>query len=130
MIISPLYVSLPRKRSAGKRIPLNLNVYRNTHYRALNDMKKAYKETVREQIQEIIKVTWPVKLQYRYFLARRADVGNFHSVVEKFFLDALVELGRLPDDDVRYVVGGNYMFAGYDRVKPRCEITLLENYQD
>ena len=93
-------------------------------------MKKAYKETVRTQIQGILKVTWPVKVQYRYYLQRKADVGNFHAIVEKFFLDSLVELGRLPADDVQYVIGANYTFAGYDPKNPRCEITFLENYME
>lgn len=129
MIVSPLSITLPRKRSAGKRIQLNLNVYRNLHHQSSNKAKQQYKEEMRGQIQEIVKITWPVKIRYRYFMASKGDVANVHAVVDKFFLDALVELGRLPDDNVQFVVGADYMFAGIDRGNPRCEIEILENYQ-
>jgi len=89
----------------------------------------AYLREMRDQIQAIKCVTWPVKIVFRYYLKRRSDVGNVNSVVEKFFLDSLVTLGRIPDDDINYVLGGNYPFAGYDTKNPRCEITILENYQ-
>lgn len=129
MIVSPLYITLPRKKSAGKRIALNLNCYRNLHHHINNQVKSMYKEAMREQIQELVKVVWPVKISYRYFLRQKSDIGNVHSVVEKFFCDALVELGRIPDDNVQYIVGGTYLFAGYDRGNPRCEIEIMENYQ-
>ena len=60
MIVSPLSITLPRKRSAGKRIQLNLNVYRNLHHQNSNQAKQQYKEEMRGQIQEIVKITWPV----------------------------------------------------------------------
>jgi hypothetical protein len=83
---------------------------------------------VQGQIQQIITITWPVKLRCKYYLKREADIGNIHSVVEKFFLDSLVTLGRLPDDGPRYVVGATYEFAGYDTKRPRCEIEIMEGY--
>jgi len=129
LITSPIYITLPRKKSAGKRIALNLNSYRNLHHHISNQAKVQYKEEMREQIQEIIKIVWPVKIKYRYYLKVKSDVANIHAVVDKFFCDALVELGRLPDDNITYIVGASYMFAGYDRKNPRAEIEILENYQ-
>ena len=126
-IISPLYVTLPRKGSAGKRVPLNLNWYRNAHYQTLNQAKVTYKKLIGPQIREITGISWPVKLSIKYYIKRRCDVGNIHSVLEKFFLDALVVMGRLPDDDINYVVGASYRFAGYDSKNPRAEIEILEN---
>lgn len=129
MIVSPLSITLPRKRIAGKRIQLNLNVYRNLHHQSNNQVKRQYKEEMREKIQEIIKLTWPIKIKYRYFFRVDCDVANFHAIVDKYFCDALVELGRIPDDSVKYIVGASYMFAGFDQKNPRCEIEILENYQ-
>lgn len=128
MIISPIYIKLPRKRTADKRISLNLNWYRNVHFQVSNEVKRQYLDEIREQIQQIITVKWPVKLRCKYYLKRKADVGNIHSVVEKFFLDAMVELHRLPDDGPSYVVGADYEFAGFDQKNPRCEIEILEGY--
>jgi hypothetical protein len=129
MIISPIYMKLPRKKSADKRISLNMNWYRNAHHHINNEVKSLYKEEMRKQIQQIVKLVWPVKIKYRYFLKVKSDVANVHAVVDKFFCDALVELGRIPDDNIQYVVGASYVFAGYDRKYPRCEIEILENYQ-
>lgn len=129
IITSPLYITLPRKKSAGKRVSLNLNYFRNAKHFELNALKIAYTETMREQIQSIIKVKWPIKLRCRYYLQRKSDIGNWHSIVEKFFCDALVQFGRIPDDNVQYIIGGNYHFAGYDPKNPRCEIELMENCQ-
>lgn len=128
VLISPIYLELPRKRSAGKRISLNLNWYRNAHFQTNNEVKIQYRALMKEQIQQIVSISWPIKPAYRYFLSRRCDIGNVHSVVEKYFLDALVELGRLPDDGPKYVVGANYEFAGFDVKNPRCEIEIMEGY--
>jgi len=81
VLVSPLYVNLPRKKSAGKRISLNLNWFRNAHFRQINEAKKTYQQEMQPQIQEILKVNWPVKLRCKYYLERDADVGNFHSIV-------------------------------------------------
>lgn len=129
MIVSPIYLELPRKKSANKKIALNMNSYRNMHYHISNQCKAHYKEIMREQIQAITRLTWPVKIKYNYYLKIKSDVSNIHAVVDKYFCDALVELGRLPDDNINYIVGASYMFAGYDRKNPRCEIEILENYQ-
>lgn len=129
VIISPLSVTLPRKRSIGRRIYLNLNWYRNAHYQINNAAKSQYKLELLPQLAKARKLQWPVKINYRYFLRQKCDVSNVHAVVEKYFLDVLVELGKLPDDSIQYVVGASYIAAGIDRKNPRAEIEILENYQ-
>ena len=125
-LTSPIYLTLDRKRSAGKRIPLNLNWYRNAHFQISNKAKIQYKQEMAEQIQSIVSIRWPVTIEYEYWLKVKSDIGNVHSVVEKFFQDALVCLGRIPDDNVSYITGANYRFMGFDRKNPRCEITIIE----
>jgi hypothetical protein len=56
---------------------------------------------------------------------RRFDVGNICSVHEKFFEDALVELGKLPDDSTEYIPLVMYVGCGVDKVSPRVEIEVL-----
>lgn len=129
IIISPLSVTLPRKRSAGKRIYLNMNWYRNVYFQTNNAAKAQYKLELLPQLAGARKLQWPVKINYRYFLRQKCDVANVHAVVEKFFLDVLVELGKLPDDSIQYVVGSCYIAAGIDRRNPRAEIEIIENYQ-
>lgn len=57
---------------------------------------------------------------------RLCDVANVCSVVDKFFLDALVESGKLPDDNYQYVPKVTYEFGGYDKGNPRIEIIIEE----
>lgn len=129
MIVSPLSVTLHRRKSAGRKINLNLNWYRNVHFQINNQAKLEYKTMMMPQLSRIARLTWPVKIRYRYYVRQKCDVGNIHAVVEKFFLDVLVAMGKLPDDNIHYVVGASYVVAGVDRKNPRAEIEILENYQ-
>lgn len=130
IIVSPLHVTLPRKSSAGKRISLNLNTYRNLHFQISNKAKVAYKQAMLPQICRLHRLQWPVKIRYRYFMRQDGDVANIHAIVDKFFLDALVELGKLPDDSIKFVVGASYTAVGIDRKNPRCEIEIMEGYTE
>ena len=112
----------------GKKNHLNLNTYRNLHFQSLNNGKKKFKNLIKEDALKLPVFNNPVKLEYLYFLRdkRLVDVGNIHSVVEKYFLDALVELGRIEDDNYQYVIGASYYFGGIDKDNPRCEVTIKE----
>ena len=129
MIISPLSVTLPRKKSSGRRVYLNLNWYRNVHFQINNQAKVQYKAAMMPQLAKLARLTCPVKIKYRYFLRQKCDVGNIHAVIEKYFLDVLVAMGKLPDDNIQYVIGGEYTCAGIDRKNPRAEIEIIENFQ-
>lgn len=41
-------------------------------------------------------------------------------------MDALVELGRIPNDSRRYIKGITHLFPEPDKDNPRIEITLTE----
>lgn len=70
------------------------------------------------------------KIQIRFTIypktRRKFDVGNIGSVTEKFFADALVELGKLPDDNYEYLSGVLYQFGEVDKNNPRIEIEIYE----
>lgn len=57
---------------------------------------------------------------------RLCDVSNVCTVHDKFFCDALVELGRLPDDNYTFIPGIKYLFGEVDKVNPRVEIMIKE----
>lgn len=126
----PVIVVLPRKRVADLVFRLNLNTYRVTHYHTLDDAKKTYKEIVAAELadngwfQHREKLTGPVRFRLVLYPARKCDVANVCSIVEKFAADALVEIGVLAGDDCEVVVGESYEFGGYDRKNPRCELTI------
>ena len=126
-IISPLFVTLPRKTVKDKRIALNMNTYRNLHHRISNDAKKAYSEALREQL-EGLSIQTPVEVTYKVFKAskRRLDKMNVISVVSKFLLDSITEYGCWEDDNDHYVKTETILPTELDRDNPRVEINIKE----
>lgn len=126
-IISPLFITLPRKTVKDKRIALNMNTYRNLHHRISNDAKKAYSEALREQL-EGLSIQTPVEVTYKVYKGskRRLDKMNVVSVVSKFLLDSITEYGCWEDDNDDYVKKEIIMPTELDRENPRVEIIIKE----
>ena len=126
-IISPLFVTLPRKTVKDKRIALNMNTYRNLHHRISNDAKKAYSEALREQLEDL-SIQTPVEVTYKVYKAskRRLDKMNVISVVSKFLLDSITEYGCWEDDNDDYVKTETILPTELDRENPRVEVIIKE----
>jgi Holliday junction resolvase RusA-like endonuclease len=126
-IISPLFVTLPRKTVKDKRIALNMNTYRNLHHRISNDAKKAYSEALREQLKDLF-IQTPVEVTYKVYKAskRRLDKMNVISVVSKFLLDSITDYGCWEDDNDDYVKTETILPTELDRENPRVEIIIKE----
>ena len=107
----PIYLQL------GKRISLNLNWYRNAHYRILNYTKRQYQPVS----GEVFKAD---KIRVNYTLVwnnnRRTDFMNWIAVADKYFLDWLVSMRCIPDDDLKH----------YDSCTVACRVdrTVKESY--
>lgn len=123
LLFAPLMVA----RNKTKNVGLNLNIYRNAHFQVLNDIKRKYKAIIEPQIQNLPEFG-AVRLTYILYpkTKRLCDISNVLSVHDKFFCDALVELGKLPDDDYRYLKNVNYRFGEIDKDNPRVEIIIEE----
>ena len=69
-----------------------------------------------------------IEITYRLFpkTRRLCDVNNVCSAVDKWFSDALVELGKLPDDNYLHLPRVISEFGGVDKLRPRVEITIKE----
>lgn len=105
---------------------LNLNQYRNTHFRTLNTVKINYKECMRSQIATGPKYNRIVCIYTVYPANKRLfDIGNVCCIHQKFFEDALVELGKLPDDNYNYIPLTIYAFGGIDPVNPRVDVETV-----
>lgn len=122
-IVSPLRVA----QSKSKDFILNMNVYRNAHYRTLHSTKKEYESVMENQIRfkvpdsmTKISVTYVVYPQTR----RKCDLMNVVSIHSKYFLDTLVKLGKLPDDSYDHVIKESTAFGYVDKDNPRVEIIL------
>lgn len=100
LIKSPLYIDLPRVRTKYKRVYLNMNSYGNTNTFTNNEVKKAYLEMIREQLEGVVLET-PIEVCYRVYKPskRRLDKMNVVSVVSKYLMDALTTIGCIEDDN-------------------------------
>lgn len=68
----------------------------------------------------------PVCVSFRWFERDlKRDPDNV-CVGAKFALDALVELGRIPDDSRRWVKGISHDFPDPDKKNPRIEVEITE----
>ena len=112
--------------SKNKKFILNLNNYRNAHYRILSASKKIYTEDLLERIKDLPKFSDVVSLEYVYYAKskRRLDVSNPCSIIDKFTCDALVKAEIIEDDSSKQIKKVSYIFGGVDKNNPRCELTI------
>ena len=106
---------------------LTLNWYRNAHYRTNNNAKKRFKKLVAPQLLELDALTGKLRIDYIYYAKRKGtDLDNFTSTAKKYFQDALVELGIIPDDNCGVIVDTREKYAGIDKENPRIEVVIYE----
>ena len=106
---------------------LNLNQYRNTHFRTLNTVKINYKLAMSEQINRSPSYNRVACIYTVYPPNKRLfDIGNVCCIHQKFFEDALVELSKLPDDNYNYIPTVIYQFGGIDANNPRVDVEVIE----
>jgi len=114
----------------NKKFILNLNNYRNAHYRILSNAKKIYADNLVARISHP-KYEEPVVLTYTYYAKsrRRLDVSNPCSIIDKFTCDALVKAGVLEDDSSKQIKKVIYKYGGIDKDNPRCELEIAASQQ-
>ncbi len=122
-IILPIYYTQILKTKPKRTILIGLNWYRNAHWMLSNKIKSHYHDLIKEQIGgnkfEKIKVCYNV-----YVRRSGTDGPNVRSILEKFFLDGLVEAGAIPGDDVKHVVEDSSAYF-IDSENPRIEIEII-----
>jgi len=119
LIKLPLFVPINK---SGKKYYLNLNKYRNTHYQTLNKAKVVFKEIVQNDINKLPSLD-VIEINYLLFTGtkRLCDISNICSIVDKFFSDALVECGKLEDDNYLFLPKVSFEFGSIDKDDPRVE---------
>lgn len=112
--------------SKNKKFILNLNNYRNAHYRILSSAKRIYTENLIPRLKDFKSFDKPVSLKYTYYAKsnRRLDISNPCSIIDKFTCDALVKAGIIEDDSFIQVVEVFYKFGGVEKDNPRCELII------
>lgn len=113
--------------SDKKKFLINLNAYRNEHYYSLNKAKVVFKEEIYSQLKNL-PLFGKVRLHYILYPGskRELDIMNICSVADKFFCDALVEAGKLPDDNYNYLTGITIKIGSIDKTNPRVEVYIEE----
>ena len=123
-------IKLPMRmkvNKGGELESLNLNVYRNLHFYKLNFQKKAFHDFVKPLLSGLPPME-AVKLHYQINPkgGSRLDTMNVGSVVDKFFSDALVLCGIVPDDDYKHVVKNDFEFGNLCPNDPHVLVTITE----
>jgi hypothetical protein len=125
VLISPIRVQVDKSSTKKVKIALNLNTYRNLHYILNNKAKVEYKRLMAPQISKLPKMN---KVSFEFILhknsKRRIDRHNVCSIVQKFFCDALVEMGKLKDDNDSFVVSEKYVTGDNVKGDGCCEIII------
>jgi hypothetical protein len=119
----PIYVPISKKN----KFALNLNEYRNAHYMTLNKAKVVFAKTIMPSLRQVPRMQ-TLKLHFQLFFGsnRAVDTSNVCCIVEKFFCDALVEAGIIPDDNRDIMVHSSSDFGGVDTKNPRVEVTFYD----
>lgn len=104
---------------------LNLNHYRNAHHHVLNKAKVNFTALMLGRLKPLPRMQ-QVNLTYTHFSGDNtlSDTSNVCSIVDKFFSDALVDAGRIQDDNYTFVKDVLYRHGGVDKGKPRVEVTI------
>jgi len=138
ILILPLFVEIPRKRSSNKKFYLGLNQYRNAHYMILAQAKEAYKGLVSDAYFYCCNLPGkgrlrppPYKFCYTVYPgnARSFDLGNVLPVVGKFAEDALIALGVISDDSYKIIRSIEYRIGEIDRKNPRVELEITSPFE-
>ena len=124
---APWCLYLPRKTKADKRYSINLNHYRNAHHTENHKAKQIYKEAMKDQIA-LLGSYKKIKVSYYLYPPTNAalDIGNVRSIHEKYFLDALVELGHLEDDNHKFQPVEETYYVRKDNKDPCVFIVITE----
>ena len=135
----PLYVggktktlSSGKQSKPTKRHWLTMNNYRNWHHQTADTTKKLFKEAVTSQILALPDLTalWgQIHLHYTMYppTFQRRDLMNAVSVIDKYFSDALVELGKLADDDLDNIRSLSCIAENVDKANPRMEVIITQH---
>jgi len=124
-IVSPLAVYLPRKTMPDKKYILNLNNYRNWSYIVSNQIKQAYNEVMRDELEGLTLPT-PISLHFVLWKSskRKIDRANPLSIHEKMFCDALTHYGAIEDDNDEFIESTHYSTGGVDKLNPRVDVII------
>jgi hypothetical protein len=106
--------------------PLNLNIYRNTYFRTLNNAKVQFTAEIIPIIEDI---PFMESFRLEYVLHRgsnrKVDTNNVLTVLDKFFCDCLVKAGTVPDDNCDILIETNFKIGETVKGDPHAVVTII-----
>lgn len=123
-ITLPIYYTQVFKTKADKKVLVGMNWYRNAHHNVTNKVKHYYHDLVHKLLagHHFNRVV----ISYNVYVSRKnTDGHNIRAVIEKFFLDGMVEGGHITDDSIDFIVGDSSTY-NLDKENPRIEIVIQE----
>lgn len=104
---------------------VNLNNYRNWNRFVEHQAKDKYSELCGPLLSGL-RFGAPISLRFTLWKAsaRTCDRANPLCIHEKYFCDALVNHGCIPDDSDEYIASTTYETGGIDRANPRVDIRI------
>lgn len=123
----PLWVFVPRKTMPDRKFIINLNNYRNWQRFVEHTIKDQYKQVVKDRLKLPEGLLGNISIKYTLFKndKRVCDIANILSIQDKYFSDALVELGYLEDDNYNFLKDIHYCWGGISKDHPRVEIEIV-----
>jgi hypothetical protein len=117
------YPTFTRK---GKSVKLSANIFKKMHWGSQAKCKKDYADLVEGFVESLPKFNW-VKPKYTMYFKgnQKKDLDNYWFPVHKFLMDAIVEGGKLEDDNFKYVRGFEVDFGEAGKDIEDCVVVEL-----
>lgn len=124
----PIYYTKHFKTKKDKTYLVGLNWFRNAHHFLQNEVKKHYHELVILLLMDFEDDRiGKYRIKYKlYYKNKASDMMNIVPMVDKFFNDALQEMGLIENDNVQFFGDCNIKVGGQDKENPRLEIEIEE----
>ena len=102
-----------------------MNTYRNLDWRVNSQVKKLIKEELKKQLSGI-KLQTPVTIEFQVFKGSRhkMDKSNVYGAMTKYVYDAITGYECWEDDNDDFIKDEWIKPTEYDKMYPRCEITI------
>ena len=109
----PTHITQWKGRGKDKALfdyPINLNHYRNWHWKVESSIKKRYCAKMKDAL-EILGNLGKISLKFVLvpYDKKARDRANILSISEKYFCDAMVHYGNLEDDNDEFIESTNYL---------------------
>lgn len=129
MIITLNLAIYRTKNKKGEKMLIGMNQIMGAKNHFKNYIKQQYQDMVVEEAkrtnQPIISGKYEAIFILHYPHARM-DKSNVCAMVDKYAIDALVEAGYLPNDNVNNYKKAVYIVGDNDKENPRCEVIITQ----